>query len=73
MLLKAIGSVLAFWSVYVLTRPLGASIGDYLSQDKKASGLGWGTTVTSLVFLAVIVLVVSFLTITKKDVVKTAR
>jgi len=70
---KAIGTVLAFWAVYVLTRPLGASIGDYLSQDKKASGLGWGTTITSLVFLSVIVIVVSFLTITKKDVVKTAR
>ena len=70
---KLIGTILAFWAVYVLTRPLGASIGDYLSQPKDTSGLGWGTTVTSLVFLSVILVVVSFLTITKKDVVKTSR
>lgn len=67
--LKWIGSVLAFWATYVLTRPLGASIGDFLSQDKKAGGLAWGTTNTSLVFLSVILVVVTFLTLTKKDVI----
>ncbi len=66
---KIIGTVLAFWAVYVLTRPLGASIGDFLSQDKKAGGLSWGTTTTSLVFLSVILLAVIFLTLTKKDVI----
>lgn len=66
---KIIGTVLAFWAVYVLTRPLGASIGDFLSQDKKVGGLGLGTTNTSLIFIAVIALVVTFLTITKRDVI----
>ncbi len=56
-----ISEVLAFWLAYVLTRPLGASIGDYTSQSRHAGGLGLGTTVTSFAFLAVIVgLVVTF-------------
>jgi uncharacterized membrane-anchored protein len=50
--------VIAFWIAYVLTRPLGASLGDLLAQAKTDGGLGLGTTVTSIVFLAVIVVLV---------------
>ena len=50
--------VLAFWVAYVLTRPLGASLGDLLSQARVDGGLGLGTTVTSFVFLAVILVLV---------------
>ncbi|MEQ1506034.1 MAG: hypothetical protein ABMB14_27630 [Myxococcota bacterium] len=57
----------AFWAVYILTRPLGASIGDLLSQAPEDGGLGLGTVVTSGVFLAVIAAVVVFLTVTGKD------
>ncbi len=39
---------------YILTRPLGASLGDYLSQPKADGGLGLGTTTTSLIFLTAI-------------------
>lgn len=49
-----INAVLAFWAAYILTRPLGASAGDLLSQPAKAGGLGLGTTWTSLAFLVVI-------------------
>ncbi|MDI7776521.1 hypothetical protein [Asticcacaulis sp. EMRT-3] len=59
--------VLAFWIAYILTRPLGASIGDYLSQGKTAGGLGFGTTITSLGFLVAILATVIYLTVTKKD------
>ena len=59
--------ILAFWMAYILTRPLGASIGDYLSQPKADGGLGLGTTTTSLIFLAAIAGVVAYLTKTKKD------
>lgn len=59
--------ILAFWMAYILTRPLGASIGDYLSQAKADGGLGLGTTATSLIFLALIAVVVAYLTKTKKD------
>ena len=50
--------VLAFWVAYILTRPLGASIGDLLTQDKTYGGLGLGATRTSLLFFAVIVALV---------------
>ncbi|MCU1416852.1 MAG: hypothetical protein JWP32_1026, partial [Schumannella sp.] len=53
--------VFCFWAAYVLTRPLGASIGDLLSQDPAAGGLGLGTTVTSVVFLAVIIAAAAYL------------
>lgn len=59
--------VLAFWIAYVLTRPLGASIGDYLSRTPDVGGLGLGTTVTSVIFLAAILGLVVYLTLTKKD------
>lgn len=55
-----INAVLAFWITYVLTRPLGASIGDWLSQSEKHGGLGLGVTNTSLVFFACIILLVIY-------------
>lgn len=60
-------AVLAFWLAYILTRPLGASIGDYLSQAPADGGLGLGTTVTSAIFLTTILVVVVYLTLTRKD------
>lgn len=57
-----INGVLAFWICYILTRPLGASTGDLLSQPVKDGGLGFGTTLTSAVFLTVIVALVVYLT-----------
>ena len=62
-----LNAILAFWMAYILTRPLGASIGDYLSQPKADGGLGLGTTTTSLIFLAAIAIVVAYLSKTKKD------
>jgi len=60
-------AVLTFWLAYILTRPLGASIGDYLSQARDDGGLGLGTTVTSGIFLLGILGLVVYLTLTKKD------
>ena len=62
--------VLAFWIIYVLTRPLGASIGDYLSQPSADGGLGLGATLTSLIFFAGIIAVVVYLSVTKADVIR---
>jgi uncharacterized membrane-anchored protein len=62
-----LNAVAAFWMAYVLTRPLGASIGDYLSQPKADGGLGLGTTVTSAIFLAVIAVIVAYLTHSERD------
>lgn len=64
--------ILAFWLAYIVTRPLGASLGDFLSVGRSADvefgkGLNLGTTVTSLIFLAAIVTIVGYLTVTKAD------
>ena len=48
--------VAAFWIAYVVTRPLGASLGDYLAQDPDKGGLGLGSTLTTGLFLASIAL-----------------
>ena len=61
------GPVLSFWLAYILTRPLGANIGDYLASDKSEGGLGLGTFGTSILFLGTILAVVVFLTVTDKD------
>ncbi|MFC5700279.1 hypothetical protein ACFPVX_03200 [Cohnella faecalis] len=62
-----LNSVLAFWIAYILTRPLGASIGDYLSQPSDERGLGLGTTGISVIFLLTILGLVIYLTVTRRD------
>jgi uncharacterized membrane-anchored protein len=62
-----LNAVLAFWLAYILTRPLGASLGDGFSQPRDAGGLALGTTGTSVIFLLAILSTVIYLTITKKD------
>ncbi len=54
--------VLTFWLAYILTRPLGASLGDLLSQSREYGGIGLGTIQTSIVFLTVIVGLVAWVT-----------
>lgn len=63
----ALNAVTAFWIAYVLTRPLGASIGDLLSQKPVDGGLGMGTTIMSAVFLLVIIALVIYLSVTRAD------
>ncbi len=61
-----LNAILAFWIAYIFTRPLGASLGDLLSQPVKAGGLGLGTTITSAVFLLTILSLVIYLMIKQK-------
>jgi uncharacterized membrane-anchored protein len=63
-----LNAVLAFWVAYILTRPLGASLGDYLSQTRRDGGLGLGTSGTSALFLTAILSLVAYLAITRRDV-----
>lgn len=51
--------VLTFWIAYILTRPLGASLGDLLTQDSAFGGLGLGASLTSIVFFVVIIILVA--------------
>ncbi len=60
--------ILSFWLAYILTRPLGASIGDEMSQHSaRYGGLNLGTTGTSFIFLGCILALVTFLSLTKRD------
>jgi uncharacterized membrane-anchored protein len=63
--LLGVNSILAFWLAYIFTRPLGASFGDLLSQPVEYGGLGFGTVVTSFMFLVSIAAIVAYMTITK--------
>jgi uncharacterized membrane-anchored protein len=60
--------ILTFWIAYVLTRPLGASLGDLLSQARIYGGFGLGTIVTSAVFLGVIIALVALLSLNEDGV-----
>ena len=55
--------VTTFWLAYIVTRPLGASLGDLLSQAREYGGLGFGTASTSLAFFSVIVALVTSLSL----------
>ncbi len=61
-----LNAVAAFWAAYIVTRPLGASLGDYLSQSKDDGGLELGTTVTSGIFLAAILALVVYFSVKKE-------
>lgn len=59
--------IATFWIAYILTRPQGASIADYLVQTKQNGGLGLGAMTVNGFFFISILLLVTYLTITKKD------
>jgi uncharacterized membrane-anchored protein len=60
--------IFAFWSAYVVTRPLGASFADWVGKPTSVSGLGWGDGRVSLALAIVITCLVAYLAITRKDV-----
>ena len=62
--LLRLDAILGFWLVYIFTRPLGASFGDFLSQSKDFGGLGLGTIITSAIFLTAIVVIVAYMSFT---------
>lgn len=65
-----LNAILSFWLAYILTRPLGASIGDYLASPTEEGGLGLGTNLTSVIFLSTILALVVFLAVSKRDVIR---
>ena len=60
-----LNGILMFWLAYIFTRPLGASFGDLLSQPTEYGGLGFGTVITSVLFLGAIIAIVTYMTITR--------
>jgi len=59
-------SVFSFWVAFVLTRPLGASLGDFMIKPFNESGLGLGMTTVNVLFLFVIVSLIAYLSIMQK-------
>jgi uncharacterized membrane-anchored protein len=55
-----INAMVLFWIAFVLTRPLGATVGDFLSKPRDHGGLAWGTVWTSATLLAVLVVLITF-------------
>ncbi|MGB5871383.1 MAG: hypothetical protein WBH04_14385 [Albidovulum sp.] len=58
--------ILGFWLAYIFTRPLGASFGDLLSQPAEYGGIGFGTILTSGIFLTIILLTVIWVSATHR-------
>lgn len=59
-------AIATFWIAYILTRPFGASCGDFLSQSTASGWLWFGTTATSVIFLCVILALVVYLTMAER-------
>jgi len=63
--LLGLNSITAFWLAYIFTRPMGASLGDLMSQPVEYGGLGFGTIYTSVLFLGLIISIVIYMTLSQ--------
>lgn len=61
---------ITFWIAFILTRPLGASLGDLMTQAPKDSGLGFGITSVNIIFFAVITGLIVYLSIDERKKLK---
>jgi uncharacterized membrane-anchored protein len=55
-----VSHVVLFWAAFVLTRPLGASAGDFISKPTTAGGLGYGTIGASAVLGSILVVLILY-------------
>jgi uncharacterized membrane-anchored protein len=68
-----LNAVVAFWSAYVVTRPLGASVADYVSKARSISGLGFGDGRTALIATVAVAIGVTYLAVTRTDIQRPAE
>ena len=66
-------AVLSFWLAYILTRPLGANLGDWFGSASVDGGLDLGYQLTSVIFLVAILASVGYLTVSRADTIEAAR
>ena len=64
----SMNAIVAFWFAYVLTRPLGASLSDWIGKPVGVGGMGLGDGVAAAIFLGVLVVLIGYLTLTRIDV-----
>ncbi len=62
-----LGAVISFWAAYVLTRPFGASVADWLGKPPALGGVGVGDGTVALVFLLAIIGLVAYLQVSRRD------
>ncbi len=67
---KILDGVTAFWIAFIVTRPIGASLGDLFIQSPQDGGMGIGAGTINITFFVVIIAIVSYLTISKTDVIE---
>ena len=65
-----LNAVFAFWTAYILTRPLGASFADWFGKSKAVGGLGYGDGTVSIILSIVIVIFVVYMTYDRKESIK---
>jgi uncharacterized membrane-anchored protein len=63
-----LGAIAAFWLAYIVTRPLGASVADWMSVPPDRGGLDWGFGTVAIAMTAVIVVLVGYLSVTRRDI-----
>jgi len=63
-----LNAIVAFWSAYVVTRPLGASVADYVSKPTSLSGVGFGDGRTALIAAVAVAVGVAYLAVTRRDI-----
>jgi uncharacterized membrane-anchored protein len=63
---KISGAVL-FWAAYILTRPLGATLGDTLTKPHADGGLALGRITSSLVIAAAMIILISVTSLSRRD------
>lgn len=65
---KALNGVAAFWIAFIVTRPIGASLGDLMIQLPQDGGIGLGLSLVNVIFFMVITGLIAYLTMTRLDV-----
>lgn len=63
-----LNSVTAFWTSYVLTRPLGASFSDWFSKPRNIQGLNYGNGKTAIVCFLIVAALVGYLAVARPDI-----
>jgi uncharacterized membrane-anchored protein len=63
----SLNAILGFWFAYIITRPLGASLADWLGKSHRLSGLNLGDGLVSFALAILIIGLVWYMTVSGKD------
>jgi uncharacterized membrane-anchored protein len=59
--------IIAFWTAYILTRPIGASFADWMDKSKAVGGLGMGNGHVGIWLTIIIIIFVGYMTLGHKE------